>query len=156
MRYLKKYTLFENNDYKNILEDINDILLPIKDLGYNNIKVKLIKDYNYIIFINIVDYDNEPLVFNEDIEYEFDRLFDYLEQNNLKLNKVYYKKVESDGRIFNKGTRDELNFSNPLSRYSFFSDVNNMSYFDINYLKKEIMNKKIAYLSFEVEDLKNK
>lgn len=140
MRYLKKYTLFENNDYKNILEDINDILLPIKDLGYNNIKVELIKDYNYIIFINIVDYDNEPLVFNEDIEYEFDRLFDYLEQNNLKLNKVYYKKVESDGRIFNKGTRDTLN----------------MSYFDINYLKKEIMNKKIAYLSFEVEDVKNK
>ena len=140
MRYLKKYTLFENNDYKNILEDINDILLPIKDLGYNNIKVKLIKDYNYIIFINIVDYDNEPLVFNEDIEYEFDRLFDYLEQNNLKLNKVYYKKVESDGRIFNRGTRDELN----------------MSYFDINYLKKEIMSKKIAYISFEVEDLKNK
>lgn len=140
MRYLKKYTLFENNDYKNILEDINDILLPIKDLGYNNITVKLIKDYNYIIFINIVDYDNEPLIFNEDIEYEFDRLFDYLEQNNLKLNKVYYKKVESDGRIFNKGTRDALN----------------MSYFDINYLKREIMNKKIAYLSFEVEDVKNK
>lgn len=140
MRYLKKYTLFENNDYKNILEDINDILLPIKDLGYNNIKVKLIKDYNYIIFINIVDYDNEPLVFNEDIEYEFDRLFDYLEQNNLKLNKVYYKKVESDGRIFNRGSRDILN----------------MSYFDINYLKKEIMSKKIAYISFEVEDLKNK
>lgn len=140
MRYLKKYTLFENNDYKNILEDINDILLPIKDLGYNNITVKLIKDYNYIIFINIVDYDNEPLIFNEDIEYEFDRLFDYLEQNNLKLNKVYYKKVESDGRIFNKGTRDTLN----------------MSYFDINYLKREIMNKKIAYLSFEVEDVKNK
>lgn len=138
MRYLKKYTLFENNDYKNILEDIYDILLPIKDLGYNNIKVKLIKDYNYIIFINIVDYDNEPLMFNEYIEYEFDRLFDYLEQNNLKLNKVYYKKVESDGRIFNKGTRDTLN----------------MSYFDTNYLKKEIMNKKIAYLSFEVEDVK--
>lgn len=132
MRYLKKYTLFENNDYKNILEDINDILLPIKDLGYNNITVKLIKDYNYIIFINIVDYDNEPLIFNEYIEYEFDRLFDYLEQSNLKLNKVYYKKVESDGRIFNKGTRDALN----------------MSYFDTNYLKKEIMNKKNSILIF--------
>jgi hypothetical protein len=135
MKYLNKYKHYkESIDYKNILEDIEDILLPIKDLGYNNIKAKLVKDYEYYIFISIVDYDNDPLIFSEDIYYDFDRLFDYLYQNNLKLNTVYYKKVEPDGRIFNRGTRDMLN----------------MSYFDVNYLKKMLMNEKIAYLSFEV------
>jgi len=146
MKYLNKYKHYkESIDYKNILEDIEDILLPIKDLGYNNIKAKLVKDYEYVaqylwkqnvyIFINVIDYDNEPLLFNEDVEYEFDRLFEYLVQNEIEINMVYYKKVEPDGRIFNRGTRDALN----------------MSYFDINYLKKMLMNEKIAYLSFELK-----
>jgi hypothetical protein len=129
--------LVENIDYKNILEDIEDILLPIKDLGYNNIKTKLIKDYEHIIFINIIDYDNEPLLFNDDIFYEFDRLFEYLSQNELQIYTVYYKKVEPDGRIFNRGSRDALN----------------LSYFGIDYFKKLIMNEKIAYLSFELKKL---
>ena len=129
--------LVENIDYKNILEDIEDILLPIKDLGYNNIKTKLIKDYEYIIFINIIDYNNEPLLFNDDIFYEFDRLFEYLSQNELQIYTVYYKKVEPDGRIFNRGSRDALN----------------LSYFGIDYFKKLIMNEKIAYLSFELKKL---
>jgi hypothetical protein len=147
MRYLNKYKHYkESIDYKNILEDIEDILLPIKDLGYNNIKVnfnifgktigkrKRVKEYEYYIFINVIDYDNDPLIFSEDIYYDFDRLFDYLYQNNLKLNTVYYKKVEPDGTIFNRFSRDLLN----------------MSYFDINYLKKMLIDEKIAYLSFEV------
>jgi hypothetical protein len=135
MKYLNKYKHYrESIDYDNILQDIEDILLPIRDLGYNNIKAELVKDYEYYIFIVVVNYDNEPLLFNENVECEFDRLFDYLYQSDLKLNAVYYKKVEPDGRIFNRGTRDVLN----------------MSYFDINYLKKMLMNEKIAYLSFEV------
>lgn len=129
--------LVENIDYKNILEDIEDILLPIKDLGYNNIKTELIKDYEYVIFINIIDYDNEPLLFNDDILDEFDRLFEYLSQNRLEIYTVYYKKVEPDGRIFNRGTRDVLN----------------LSYFGIDYFEKLIMNEKIAYLSFELKKL---
>ena len=51
MRYLNKYKHYkESIDYKNILEDIEDILLPIKDLGYNDIKAKLVKEYEYYIF----------------------------------------------------------------------------------------------------------
>lgn len=129
--------LVENIDYKNILEDIEDILLPIKDLGYNNIKTELIKDYEYVIFINIMDYDNEPLLFNDDILDEFDRLFEYLSQNRLEIYTVYYKKVEPDGRIFNRGTGDVLN----------------LSYFGIDYFKKLIMNEKITYLSFELKKI---
>lgn len=141
MRYLEKYKIFninilklENANYDSILQDIEDILLPIGDLGYN-IKTKLVKDYEYIIFINIVDYDNEPLLFNKDVEYEFDRLYEYLTQNELQIHTVYYKKLEPDGRIFNRGTRDMLN----------------LSYFGFNYLKNYLMDKKLAYLSFELK-----
>lgn len=133
----KEDSLFENVNYENILQDIEDILLPIKDLGYNNIKAKLVKDYEDFIFINVVDYDNKPLIFNEDIEYEIDRLNEYLIENKFKIKEVYFKKVESDGRIFNRGTRDMLN----------------LSYFDFDYLKKTFMNEKLAYLSFEIKKI---
>jgi hypothetical protein len=130
-----KYVL-ENVEYDNILQDIDDILLPIRDLGYN-IETSLIKDYEYFIFINIIDYDNEPLIFSEDVVEEFDRLYEYLTQNRIQINSVYYKKVEPDGRIFNRGTRDMLN----------------LSYFSFDYLKNFLMNEKLAYLSFELKKL---
>lgn len=140
MRYLRAYKESVKINYDNILQDIEDILLPIGDMGYN-IKVEIIRDYKvmeyvpYHIFINVVDYGNEPLLFDDVVEDEFDRLFDYLKQNDIEINQVYYKKVEPDGRIFNRNSRDSLN----------------ISYFGINYLKKYLMNEKIAFLSFELK-----
>jgi hypothetical protein len=140
MKYLNKYKQYKESViyYDNILHDIEDILLPIRDLGYNNIKARLVKDNEYYIFINVVDYDNEPLLFNEDVEYEFYRLFEYLNRNEIEMSTVYYKKVESDGRIFNRGTRDMLN----------------LSYFSFDYLRNFFMNEKLAYLSFELKVIK--
>lgn len=132
----KKREINEAFTYREVIEDIKDILSPIGDLGYN-IETSLIKDYEYFIFINIINYENEPLLFNEDVVEEFDRLYEYLTQNRIQINSVYYKKVEPDGRIFNRGTRDMLN----------------LSYFDFDYLKKFLMNGKLAYLSFELKKL---
>ncbi len=135
MRYLNKYKHYkESIDYDSILQNIEDILLPIKDLGYN-IKVELVKDYEYYIFVNIINYDNEPLLFNEYIVSDFDRLFEYLLKNSIEINLIYYKKVESDGRIFNRSIRDQLS----------------LSYFGVDYLKNIFMNEKIAYLSLELK-----
>lgn len=134
MNYLKSFNESIVTNYDNMLQDIEDILLPIRDLGYDNIKVELLR-YSYYIFVKIVDYNNKPLLFSDSIEDEFDRLFEYLKQNSIEISQVYYKKVEADGRIFNRGSRDSLN----------------ISYFGIDYLKKFLLNEKIAYLSFELK-----
>lgn len=131
-----KYVL-ENVEYDNILQDIEDILLPIRDLGYN-IETELERGFtSTYIYLSIVNYDNEPLIFSEYVVEEFDRLYEYLIQNRIQINSVYYKKVEPDGRIFNRGTRDMLN----------------LSYFSFDYLKNFLMDEKLAYLSFELKKL---
>jgi hypothetical protein len=105
MRYIKRYNLFESLTYNQIVENIKDILLPISDLGYDNIEVKLVKDYNYYIFVNIINYKDTPLSFVE-IEDDILRLNDFVNNNGFEVNEIYYKKVQPDGRIFNKHVRD--------------------------------------------------
>lgn len=133
MRYIKSYN--ESRDfltYNEILTGIEEVLLPISDLGYN-IKVELVKDYNYHIFVNILGYENERLDFTEEVEDEFDRLYDFTKENGFLINKVYYKAVQPDGRIFNFHNRETMN------SYKGF--------------KSEIRGKKLAFLSFELKQM---
>lgn len=136
MKYLKT---FESLTYKQILENIKDILLPISDMGYD-INARLIKDYNYHIFVNIVDYKQYstiyeigPLNFTKEIEEEFDRLYEFGIENGFKVDKIYYKYIQPDGRVFNFHSR-EVSYS--------YDDF-----------KKEAIGKKLAYLSFDMKQV---
>ncbi len=135
MNYLKTYNLFESLTYNQILENIEDILLSISDMGYN-IQTKLIKDYNYHIFVNIVDYQDYevgPLEFTNEVEDDFDRLCEFVTENGFKMDKIYYKKIQPDGRIFNRMER-EVSYN-----YETFKD--------------ETLGNKLAYLSFELKQI---
>lgn len=106
MRYLKKYTLFEDKGfrtYKEMVEEMEDILIPITDLGYNP-DVKLINHYNKYIQVNIIRYEDDPLKpeLLYIVEDEIDRLYEFAKSNGFLINKFYYKLVQPDGRIFNK------------------------------------------------------
>jgi hypothetical protein len=133
MRYIKSFNESKDFlDYSEFIRDIEDILLPISDLDYN-IKVELVKDYVYHIFIRIIQYGDNFLNFTKNIEDELDRLYDFTEENGFKIDKVYYKKVRPDGRIFNKGEREVSNYE---------------------YFKKETRGSKLAFLSIELKQVK--
>lgn len=120
MKYIKLFN--ESNNfltYREIMEEIKEILLPISDLGWEigiklqntiNWKVKTLEemtkdiDTNFrmtgpnIIYVRVVRYDEPALVWNKEIESEFNRLQDYSLENGFKLSKVYYVSEEPDGR----------------------------------------------------------
>jgi hypothetical protein len=117
--------------YSEILDEIKSILLPISDLGYE-IEAELVKDYIYHMFVRIVDYSKEPLEFNSDILDEIERLYDFTKDNGFIIDRVWYKEVRDDGRIFNKGNRESCGYE---------------SFIEMLYYKK------LAYLSLELRQI---
>jgi hypothetical protein len=121
MKYLKEYKLFEESPWVNgvykleegytqekvsnkikevddIKEMIMDILLPISDLGYNNIYITdnaidrgpIYKSPTEFT-IRVVIYTDKPLKIDEDVKIEFDRMVYYLKSigiNNITVNYV--------------------------------------------------------------------
>lgn len=82
MKYLRRYSdnLFESNtdtnDFDNLIQNIEDILLHISDMG-NNPYVQTNSNPNEII-IRIVSYGDKTLEINNEVKDVFDRLNDYL------------------------------------------------------------------------------
>jgi len=123
----------ESLKYSDIIQEIEDHLIHLSDMGYK-IKAKLIKDYSYIIFLNILDYDDKLLSYDEITHGYFEGMVLFCEQNNFKLERIYYKKVNDDGRIFNRGDREIR------------SDI-----FDESFIGN-----KLAFLSFEFKQVERK
>ena len=134
MKYLQSFN--ESNKsftYEEIVQEISDILLPISDMGYD-IDVKLVKDYNYFIFINILSYKDRQLKVTHEIMDDIDRLSEVIDNNGFRINMIYYKNVEADGRIFNRGHRE-------VDTYHGFKE----------YIKD--YDKKLAYLTLELKEI---
>lgn len=133
MKYIKLFN--ESNNfltYRDIMEEIKEILLPISDLGWE-IGVEMTKDIDTNrIYVRIVRYDEPALVWNKEIEDEFNRLQDFSLENGFKLSKVYYKSEEPDGRVFNRNDRKIVSYDSFL---------------------KNIGNQRIVNLLFELEQI---
>lgn len=91
MKYLKGFNESKKFlTYSELIYQIKDILLPISDLGYD-VGVEMSKDIDTNrIYVRIVRYGDPTLVWNEEIEDEFNRLREFSLENGFKLSKVYY------------------------------------------------------------------
>lgn len=86
MKYLVNYKIFENNSLNYLLSDISDILLELKDIGFNTevnnhkdmIEITISKNKYYM------RYGGRTSEFRySEIEDTVDRLIDYISQNNM-------------------------------------------------------------------------
>lgn len=92
MKYIKEYRIFESNDDLNdIIKNINDILLPIADMGYE--PTVTVSDNGYII-IRVVRYNDKPLLIDE-FKSDFNTLYQYLDSEDYSVD-VKYVDIEDD------------------------------------------------------------
>ena len=113
MHYIKSFN--ESKDfltYSELMEYIKDILLPLSDLGYD-IGTEIDKDTNRI-YVRVVRWWDQTLVWNEEIEEEFNRLKQFSLENGFKLSKVYYITEEPDGREFKISDRKIISYDSFL------------------------------------------
>lgn len=105
MKYLKEYKIFESllpkcsmiPIYDKINQEIEDILLPISDMGYN-VTTRYVRMYaddipheSKQIEIKLVnDDDNQLLNWNDEIADEIKRLESFIKDEGLKIYEVYY------------------------------------------------------------------
>lgn len=106
-----KGTKLEPNFVKKSEQDLNDVLSHLKDDGFP-IEVKVVEDYDTHIFVNILDYEfhesrkkNDKSIKWKDIKSDIERSIDLV--GDKFSASVYYKFVNPDGRIPNRGYRDQ-------------------------------------------------
>ena len=100
--------------YSELIGQIKDMLLPISDLGYD-VGVEMSKDIDTNrIYVRVVRYGDPTLVWNKEIEEEFNRLREFSLENGFKLSKVYYITEEPDGRVFNRSDRKIISYDHFL------------------------------------------
>lgn len=116
MKYLKSFNESTVHlTYKQIEEEIKDILLPISDMGYD-ISVNFEKDFDtYRYYVRVVIYTDPALVWSSEVEEEFDRLKDFAKENGFAISNVYYVAEESDGRVFNRRDRTIVSYDEFLN-----------------------------------------
>lgn len=110
MRYIKSFN--ESKDfltYNEFMGEVKEILLPISDMGYD-IGVEMSKDIDTNrIYIRVVRYGDPTLVWNDEIEEEFNRLKEFSLENGFKLSKVYYVPLS-----FNRNDRKTISYDHFL------------------------------------------
>ena len=102
-QYSKAYSkaLKEFESKQNVIQTINDILLPISDLGYTiDIEDSPISDWHtdevgYKLFIRIVRYTDKALVMTDEIKEDFITMNNYLESEGFVSIKAHYVRDES-------------------------------------------------------------
>jgi len=101
MRYIKSFN--ESKDFlthDEIVEEFKEILLPISDLGYD-VGVEIVQAYSLRprIYLRIVRHGDPTLVWNKEIEEEFNRLGEFSLENGFELSKVYYITEDSKRKV---------------------------------------------------------
>jgi hypothetical protein len=106
-------------------QTIKDILLPISDMGYRNISITDNTTYSGPFYkspteliIRVVSYTDKPLIIDELVKDEFDRLVDYL--NSQGFNKVLVSYVDRSLQISNRYDDFIDNISNDSSFRNLF------------------------------------
>jgi hypothetical protein len=89
MRYLKSYKIFEENisyDKEYIKKTLQDILLPISDMGYD---ISVTGD-NENLVIRVVSWGDQSLLISDDVKEVFITMKDYLESEGYNSIEVLY------------------------------------------------------------------
>lgn len=95
MKYLKR---FNESNTDNIIENVNDILLPINDMGYDiSVKDYIINGDTNQLIIRVVTYVDKPLLITDDVKEEFIRMRDYLHSEGYNsIDTHYYTRLNVD------------------------------------------------------------
>ena len=89
MKYLKRFNESVDN-IDEIKQTIEDILLPISDMGY---QINVTNYVNYEeVQIRVVGYTDTPLKMNDEVKDEFIRMKEYLESLGINSVKALYVK----------------------------------------------------------------
>ena len=126
MKYLTKYKLFENSNHDDIKSNIveidqtvKEILLPISDMGYEiSVVDDVLKGKLTGLIIRVVDYNDTPLKFNDEVKEEFIRMNDYLESegfNSIKAIYVGSQMWPNSGKTFGNKSKCRVDFSKFIS-----------------------------------------
>jgi hypothetical protein len=97
MKYLKRFNESVNED--DIQQTIEDILLPITDMGYKPELEKKYKGFTTLVFSGFIikfycgsHITKKWLTLNDEVKEEFKRMYDYLESVGLNSIDVLYVK----------------------------------------------------------------
>ena len=95
MKYLKRFNESNTDD---IIENVNDILLPINDMGYDiSVKHYIINGDTNQLIIRVVTYVDKPLLIIDEVKEEFIRMRDYLHSEGYNsIDTHYYTKNNPD------------------------------------------------------------
>lgn len=84
-------------------EEMGDFLWDIKDDGYP-VDIKVVYDDDDYVYLSITDYRHNPVIW-KDIKKNIEALIDAT-KDTFSISSVYYKVIQPDGRIFNRGERE--------------------------------------------------
>lgn len=111
MKYLKKYKLFESYFNEAIINELNDILLELTDLGYfvdlTEMKGSGVLNPDKIrVFIGGIAKSN--FVY-DDVKEVFERMTDYMESEDFTILNLLYSTPEEPASHFSISLRDYKN-----------------------------------------------
>lgn len=111
MKYLKKYNLFESYFNEAIIDELDDILLELKDLGYF-VDITEMKGSGVLnpakirVFIGGIGKSN--FVY-DDVKEVFERMTDYMESEDFTILNLLYSTPEEPASHFSIFLRDYKN-----------------------------------------------
>lgn len=111
MKYLKKYKLFESYFNKDIINELDDILLELKDLGYF-VDITEMKGSGVLnpakirVFIGGIAKSN--FVY-DDVKEVFERMTDYMESEDFTILNLLYSTPEDPASHFSINLSDYKN-----------------------------------------------
>lgn len=112
MKYLKRFN--ESNEIDDIVSDIKDILLPIKDMDYN---VSVSNSYNKNIFIRIYNGETKYFLIDENIREILTQLSYYISDLGLNMNISLYKSFSQ--KPFDRSFTDVYR----IPKYTYVSNI---------------------------------
>ena len=149
MKYLRKYTESINyrktSDINQIIDDIDDILTEIKDLGYL-VSIDFFNEYEKIPWkfdpgINITIANSDDYINLKSISDTIIRLYDYM-----KTHQIYFKRTPSRACIFDincgygyvSGRRETIGWAQLDNRYESYNLLRDKEFYGliIKYNKK--------------------
>ena len=108
MKYLKKYKLFESYFNEAIIDELDDILLELKDLGYF-VDITEMKGSGVLnpakirVFIGGIAGSNFTY---DDVKEVFERMTDYMESEDFTILNLLYSTPEEPASHFSINLRD--------------------------------------------------
>lgn len=98
MRYIKTYNIFEKLDFDEFKNNIQELLYPLSDAGYDVRIFNTLSSENYDITIRVVEYTDEFLCINEFID-DFDTMYDYAKSEGFDIVVRYVIEEESHQNV---------------------------------------------------------